>query len=912
MRTAARLAWLGLLPLAAGCGDSPPTADRWRVVERLSAPPDAEVFSLADVTRETVASSWRLSEPPQADRWRVEPAAARGTVDRRGLWLRVGGGEPPHPRLTADVAIDAREVSVIEVRLRNPGRTASQLHWTGPGQEFNRTRRIELAGPAAVRGLGPIRVLRFRVGGHPQWSGTIGRLRIRPAIGSRRDFAVVSVRALRQEPNSDLLSAASSRAWKVELRQTIREARLAFPGQPWKTAVKVPDGASELRFVPGLSAAADGEIELSVRATAGDGSEEPLFSATYSRPAGHGGGWEEPVRIPLTALADRRLELVFAMTPAGTGSPDAGFAAWGSVQILAGSREPPPPNVLLICIDTLRADRLSAYGNDRPTSPNIDRWAKQRAVLFEQAVAPSPWTLPSFISIFSGLDAIRHGGNYHLPARSELEMLAETVARRGYETAAWTGGGYLGPAHGLHQGFESFTYHLGPKSRELADNVEQAIDWLGAPRERPFFLLFHTYEVHSPYLERQPYYDRFAAASGLPPIPSGWVGPRRHPRRPEDGFMVSRELMMSADRGETWERVPPELQAANVDRYDSGIRYADEQIGRLLDALENGGHASRTVVILTSDHGEALGERGLSGHSYLYDFNLLVPLIIAAPTSGWPGGTRVPQQVRAVDIVPTVRELLGLAPGDGLDGESLAPLVTGRSAADRLAWSYAAIANRGVALRLPATKYTFNNAAPRPIFGREHLFDLTRDAAELSDVADQHPADTARFRRLIRQRLADEVAAVWFRLRSGKGHPLTIELAGRDLTGPSRLKALELPGAGIRYASAPAERAIVELPADTQALLYSEIQLDGTVRLRVSSPAPGLGSRQWTLRTAELAERPWSASARRGIWTERPAERGSEGPWLSIFTTHDLQARSSPTPRTREIEEQLRALGYVQ
>ena len=903
----AALALVFLLPLLAGCESGPPS--QWLIAERMSAPPDAEVFSLSTLTTETLVTSWLMSEPARAGLWQVEPRRARGAVDRRGLWIRAAGDNAVPPRLTAQVEIVAPEVTVVELRLRNSIRTDCQLLWAGAGQEFSADRRISDVG----HDRGPVRFFRFRVGEHPQWRGTIRRLQIRPAIPSRRDFAVISVRALRQRPSPDLLAAASSRAWKVGLGNTLREARLAFPGRPWTATVRVPKGETELRFVPGLPAATDGQIELSVRSAAGDGRRDLLFSAAYSPPAADAGGWQEPVRIPLTGLADRQLDLTFAMTTTGADGAAAGFAAWGGVQLVVAGREPRPPNVVLIAIDTLRADRLSAYGHDRQTSPNIDRWAKERAVLFEQVVAPSPWTLPSFISIFTGLDAVRHGANYHLPARSGLEMLAETLAGQGYETAAWTGGGYLGPAHGLHQGFESLTYHLGPKADELAANIEPAIDWLGSRRDRPFFLLFHTYEVHDPYFQRQPFYDRFAERSGLPPIPSDWVAPRRRPPQPDDGFMVSRELMMSPDRGRSWQQVPPELRAGVADRYDAGIAHADEQIGRLLDAIEEHGHASRTVVILTSDHGEALGERGLGGHSYLDDFNLMVPLIIAAPSASWPAGKRVPQQVRSVDIVPTVRELVGLEAGEELDGESLVPLVHGRTTAgDRLAWSYAAISNRGVALRLPTVKYLFNNTAARPIFAQERLFDLARDPQELDDIADQRPADAARFRRLVRRRLADQVAAVWFRLRSGNRYPMTVELTGLDTVGPSRLKAVELPSDGVRYDTADKGRAVVELPAAAEALLYSEVLTNGTVQLRVDSAAPGLESRRWTLKIPDIAKRSWSASVTNGAWTEQPAAAGASGPGLSIFTTHGLEAGPGPAQANREIEDQLRALGYVQ
>ena len=409
-----QLAALSLVPLLTGCGDRAPSTAHWRIVERLSEPPDAELFSLVDVTREHVVRAWRLAEPDQAGRWQVEPVAARASVDRRGLWLRAGDPASQQPTLTTTVELDATQISVIELRLRNPSRPSSELLWAENRQRFSAERRIVLERSERDRDQGPIRVLRFDVGEHPEWRGTIHRLRIRPGIGSRRQFAVVSLRAIRIRPDDELLSAATSRAWKIDIQRTIREARVSFRDRPWTARIAVPDDPAELRFVPGLPPDRSGELVLNVRAVEENGGESQLFSTTFSSRTARQGGWQSPVRLPLDGLDNRDLDLVFSATAEGT--RDA-FVAWGNVQVAARSPERAPPNVVLICLDTLRADHLSAYGYDRETSPRIDRWAAERAVLFEQVVAPAPWTLPSLISIFTGLDTIRHSANYHLPAR---------------------------------------------------------------------------------------------------------------------------------------------------------------------------------------------------------------------------------------------------------------------------------------------------------------------------------------------------------------------------------------------------------------------------------------------------------------------------------------------------------------
>ena len=162
-------------------------------------------------------------------------------------------------------------------------------------------------------------------------------------------------------------------------------------------------------------------------------------------------------------------------------------------------------------MDDLRADHLSLYGYRKVTSPNIDSWAGHHGVTFSNVVAASPWTLPSHVSLLSGLDALSHGVNFPQDAAGkDVLFLAEALREAGYRTGAVTGGGFLRPEYGFHQGFDRFRWWPGEIGHpdELDDGLDTALRWIETWADGPFFLFFHTYEVHSPFHRREPHFER--------------------------------------------------------------------------------------------------------------------------------------------------------------------------------------------------------------------------------------------------------------------------------------------------------------------------------------------------------------------------------------------------------------------
>ncbi len=327
-----------------------------------------------------------------------------------------------------------------------------------------------------------------------------------------------------------------------------------------------------------------------------------------------------------------------------------------------------PLSVILVSLDTLRADRLGAYGHGRPTSPGFDAFAAS-AILFEDCLAASAHTVSSHKAILSGrhpaafLAAYSEAGGPPAPTRDSFEYyvrafqgwvspsLAVRLRRAGYRTAAFTDGAYMRPLYGFTDGFETYaSRRLGlGRQRELAEA------WLEEHGGSPFFLLVHCYDVHCPYDPPAEFLRRFEPSC---------EGRLRFEGTCPEGYF--NKLDLSDEEREHVRR-----------HYDAGILHADHELGAFLAYLRRTGRFEDSVIVVTSDHGESLGERdGLFGHGRLHQVQLHVPLAIHVPGLG-PGVVREP--VAGIDIAPTVLELLrGEVPG-GLDGWSLAGLMRAAS-----------------------------------------------------------------------------------------------------------------------------------------------------------------------------------------------------------------------------------------
>jgi arylsulfatase len=365
---------------------------------------------------------------------------------------------------------------------------------------------------------------------------------------------------------------------------------------------------------------------------------------------------------------------------------------------------------LFVSIDTLRADHLGSYGYPRPTSPNLDRLAAG-ALVFRDVLAQAPSTAASHGAIFSGRYV--HQGR--------KKSLARILSDAGYRTAGFVDGGQMRRSFGLARGFEHYESTDAERiGGGLSEINPRAIAWLDAQGGTPFFLFLHTYDVHCPYDPPEPYRAMFLAGRQPSPAVEGrWCGPH-----------LNRQNLDEADfeylRG----------------LYDAGIRYTDEHVQQILTALGTLGLADETVVVVTSDHAESLGERGWVGHNQVYSVQLKVPLIVALPSGR---SQVVDSPVESIDILPTLLAILGVeGPGD-LPGKDLTAQLErpGDPERVRLAQTWD---GEGVSVH-EGKRWSLVTHAGK-IAG---LYDLLADPEQLVDRQHERPDVAARLARWLRE-----------------------------------------------------------------------------------------------------------------------------------------------------------------
>ncbi len=379
----------------------------------------------------------------------------------------------------------------------------------------------------------------------------------------------------------------------------------------------------------------------------------------------------------------------------------------------------PNCNVLFVSIDTLRADHLGSYGYTRSTSPNIDRLAS-RSLVFSDVLAQSPTTAPSHRSMFSSSFVYQHRNRLR-----GLPVIAGLLSRAGYRTAGYVDGAQMRPEFGISKGFSSYDstegYHV--DGAQIGGGLEainpRAIEWLEKNGHERFFLFIHTYDVHCPYSPPEPYLSMFSEGRAPTFEIEGKCGARYFNRL----NLTQRDF---------------EYIAA---LYDGGIRYTDDKLQEILSALDRLGLTDETVVVITSDHGESLGERNHVGHNKVYDVQLKVPLIIALP-SGRSQLIDAPAQ--SVDILPTLLTILGVDAPEGVSGIDLTDWLEGPRDENRVrlaqkANGSVATVNEGKRWAL-IIKWRQVNA----------LYDLQADPRQENDVQHEHPDVVARLSQAFR------------------------------------------------------------------------------------------------------------------------------------------------------------------
>jgi arylsulfatase A-like enzyme len=377
--------------------------------------------------------------------------------------------------------------------------------------------------------------------------------------------------------------------------------------------------------------------------------------------------------------------------------------------------------VLLISIDTLRADYLSCYDPQKKTSPNIDRFADDN-ILFEYATSQGPSTAISHKSILYSLyPAIHKTTKDTVPtetSRSPLEILQS----KGFKTAAFVGGGQLSRKFGFARGFDSYWEAAGTrkkgKDRFNLQAIEMKTDeWLDHNYKNNFFLFVHTYEVHCPYNPPEKNAQKFTSWYQGSLDPNGKCGDNYYnvqPMSPDD---------MQYVRG----------------LYSGSVNFVDEFIGRLIQKLKNLNIYDQTMIVFLADHGESLGERSYVGHNLDYEIQLHVPLIMHIP--GYDNA-RIDQPVIGIDVMPTIFDVLGLGRAFPFQGRSLIPVVDGTTEIER---DRVLIAEQKDRIRVRKEEWVciFSRVGPP----REELYNVKEDPEELNNLAEKNPEKVAEFKR---------------------------------------------------------------------------------------------------------------------------------------------------------------------
>ncbi len=412
------------------------------------------------------------------------------------------------------------------------------------------------------------------------------------------------------------------------------------------------------------------------------------------------------------------------------------------------------PNVVLIVMDAVRASHLSCYGYHRPTTPFLDQLAEQ-GILFEQAISPASWTLPSHASMFTGVFPSRHGAHDEHHYLDYTPTLAEILRTHGYKTAAFCQNPWVSSFTGLDRGFAHFPELSWQRQKgfkrvrglmiKLSDALTGNLDsgarvtnravaaWLRRhAREAPFFLFIHYLEPHVPY---------------------------RLPRAWRNTFLTmgsySKAVKVNQDRVRYLENTVPMSErdfGILRDLYDSEIAYLDSVIAQVVRWLREAGQLDDTILIVTSDHGENLGEHNLMGHGLcLYESLIWVPLLVRYPRA-LPTGVGAGEQVQTLDIFPTVLDLVGIPVGESVQGTSLVagdrarPFTIAemyRPDFDEFSHPLPHLDRRLRAIRTARYKFIWSSD------GRHELYDLLSDPDELNNIVGLERATAERLNAML-------------------------------------------------------------------------------------------------------------------------------------------------------------------
>jgi len=545
------------------------------------------------------------------------------------------------------------------------------------------------------------------------------------------------------------------------------------------------------------------------------------------------------------------------------------------------ARTGPPPNVVLISLDTVRPDHLGCYGYESRTSPNLDSYVR-RSVLFKNAYAQAPWTLPSHMSLFTSM----------LPSHNRVEDINETLAddiptlaqllrAHGYNTAALVNNGQMRAHWGFGKGFELWReYEVDTPAGTCENLTAEALRWLTARPQEPFFLFLHYFDPHDPYDPPEPYLKAFGS--------SVWG-------------MDARTILFDhrfPGRDIKDQRLLKEIVGA----YDGEIAWLDHELGKLLGALPQ-----NTLTVIFSDHGEAFEEHGWTTHgASLYEEEVRAALLIGRPGSG---GRTVEAPVMLLDVAPTILGLCGIEPPGHYQGHDLRPLMEGRTLADRPILAETKRVLEGRVLKMcitPPWKLVYSL-----LEGRAELYRLPD---EQTDLSGREPEQTHKMLAMVRQWLT--VEDFWIVYAAGRGtYDATLTTEGQFAVFIPA--GVDMGRDSIRPSPGGQQIALTLYPAGAPKALYFELSprkahvsfdcgVDGQQRRDMVFVGTGQNPRSLPFELGQEV-------SVRSPFIEEPFKAAGEG-FHIVHCRGDAAAGRSPRGVTLDEHtiQQLRSLGYLE
>jgi len=761
------------LALGSACGPAG-SSDGGRSIRLVDDfTPEAVSGAAAGPARQIPKTEWRFDGPPPAPAPSAFPATRgwEGGPGVTGLTIRDGRlagrttSDFPVLHLERTTGVDNPDlVHAVEIRMRvSGGGNVAVQGVPAPrvdlGQMVAAAARGGLPWPLATTVTADNEVRTYTLTSAIHVAGTGFRhVLIRPTDAAGATFEIESVRLVYRREY--LASIASGVTWQG-LKEVYRESLAARSPETLGFDVTLPQ-RPWLDLAVGTIEDAPVTFKVSVGAEgAGEDAGEPVFEHTVTTPH----RWE-PRPIDLDRWAGRRVRLSMTLSSSGPGI--LGF--WGSPVIRnrvdaasAGAGPPRPQNVIVIQADTLRRDHLDMYGYGRETAPELKRLASEGA-LFRNYTVQATWTKVSTPSMMTSLYPTSHGVK-DFPDRvpAAATTMAEAFRAAGYATLSFASVLFTGQFTNLHQGFEELhedgSVSVRGSSKTSREYVDRLQAWVETHRETPFFVFLHVFDPHDPYEPYRPYDSIWAD----PARKEEHESQLREVRKVIEEPILRQFGMPSLDDLAKAKVDPVAFVNHDKDWYDGSIRGMDVEIARLMQTLRRLNIDDRTLVVFLSDHGEEFHEHGRMFHGQtVYGELTQVPFMMRWP-SGIPKGRVVDEVVQSIDVMPTLLDLSGIAPPEGLQGRSFASLLRedagDKGGADGWTRRPAISEKRLTDAKLGAAppphdtesyaitdgewKLVRNTVRPRggPEF---ELYDFVKDPLNKTDVAEQHPDVVAR------------------------------------------------------------------------------------------------------------------------------------------------------------------------